>query len=348
MLSAATALFRLLPPESAHRSTIQLTKTFGSLLPRAAPDDARLSVRALGYDFPNPVGLAPGFYKDAEVPRQMLRFGFGFVECGTVTPKPQAGNPRPRLFRLTEDRAVINRMGFNNRGIAHAASCLRALKESGIVGINIGANKTSADRIADYRRCFETLAPLASYVTVNISSPNTPGLRVLQSGDDLERLLSEVMEARGRMQRRVPTLLKIAPDLDSTALDEIARACLGAGIDGIVVTNTTLARPQTLKSPLAAEAGGLSGEPLFEPSTSILRQMHERVRDRLVLIGVGGVGSGAQAYAKIRAGAALVQLYTALVFRGPGLITEIKRDLLQCLARDGFSDVSAAIGADLR
>ena len=347
MLSAATALFRLLPPESAHRSTIQLTRTFGSLLPRPAPDDARLSVRALGHVFPNPVGLAPGFDKNVEVPRQMLRFGFGFVECGTVTPKPQAGNPRPRLFRLSEDRAVINRMGFNNRGMTRAALRLGALDASGIVGINIGANKTSEDRIADYRRCFETLAPLASYVTVNISSPNTPGLRGLQSRDDLKRLLSEVMEARSRIQRSVATLLKIAPDLDGTALDEIARACLDAGVDGIVVTNTTLARPK-LKSALATEAGGLSGEPLFEPSTSILRQMRERVRDRLVLIGVGGVGSGAQAYAKIRAGASLVQLYTALVFRGPGLVTEIKRDLLRCLTRDGFADVSAAIGADLR
>ena len=348
MLSAATALLRLLPAETAHRSTIHLTRTFGSLLPRAGPDDARLSVSAFGLDFPNPVGLAPGFDKDVEVPRQMLRFGFGFVECGTVTPNPQTGNPRPRLFRLIEDRAVINRMGFNNQGMRAAATRLVSCRPAGLVGINIGANKTSSDRIADYRRCFDVLAPLAAYVTVNISSPNTPGLRGLQNPDELKRLLGQVMEARTAQTRRVPVLLKIAPDLDGGALDEIARACFDACIDGIVVSNTTVARPATLTSALAHETGGLSGQPLFEPSTSILRQMRERVRDRLVLVGVGGIESGAQAYAKIRAGATLVQLYTALVFRGPVLVSEIKRDLLAYLARDGFQNVGDAVGADVR
>jgi dihydroorotate dehydrogenase len=294
------------------------------------------------------VGLAPGFDKDVAVPRQMLRFGFGFVECGTVTPNPQSGNSRPRLFRLTEDRAVINRMGFNNQGMRAAAERLVACSAAGLVGINIGANKTSSDRIADYRRCFDVLAPLAAYVTVNISSPNTPGLRGLQNPDELKRLLDQVMEARGAQTRRVPVLLKIAPDLDGRAMDEIARACVDAGIDGIVVSNTTVARPMTLKSALAHESGGLSGQPLFEPSTSILRQMRERLRDRLVLVGVGGIQSGAQAYAKIRAGATLVQRYTALVFRGPALVCEIKRDLLAYLARDGFQNVGDAVGADVR
>jgi dihydroorotate dehydrogenase len=315
-------------------------------MPAPVPDDERLAVSALDLTFPNPIGLAAGFDKDAEVPEQMLRFGFGFVECGTVTPQPQAGNPRPRLFRLTDDRAVINRMGFNNLGAASAASRLSRLKSGGIVGINIGANKESSDRILDYRLCFESLARHAAYVTVNVSSPNTPGLRGLQNRDELQRLLSELVLVRAGASRRVPILLKIAPDLDETALDDIARASLDAGLDGIIVSNTTVARPSTLRSALAREGGGLSGEPLFEPSTAILRQMRERVGDRLVLVGVGGVASGAHAYAKIRAGASLVQLYTALAFKGPDLVKVIKRELLACLERDRFADVTAAIGAD--
>jgi dihydroorotate dehydrogenase len=348
VLSAATALLRLLPAESAHRVTIHLAKALAPLLPRARVDDPRLRVSALGLEFSNPIGLAAGFDKNVEVPAQMLRFGFGFVECGTVTAKPQAGNPRPRLFRLRRDRAVINRMGFNNWGMAHAAARLQKCKGKGIVGINIGANKDSPDRIDDYRSCYQTLATLAAYVTVNVSSPNTPGLRGLQNPDELRQLLSTLATARATLSRKIPVLLKIAPDLDETALDAIAQVTIEAGIEGLVISNTTTTRPTGLRSPHALQGGGLSGRPLFELSTTKLYQMRERVGDKLVLVGVGGVSSGADAYEKIRAGASLVQLYTALTFDGPDLVRRIKRDLLACLKRDGFADVNAAIGVDAR
>jgi dihydroorotate dehydrogenase len=341
-LDIAARAFRALPAETAHRATIRLTGLFAPVLPRSAPDDARLGIRVLGLDFPNPVGLAPGFDKDAEVPDAMLKLGFGFVECGTVTPLPQKGNPRPRLFRLPEDGAVINRMGFNNRGMDAAAARLSARSKQGVVGINIGANKESADRIADYARGFMRLGPLADYVTVNVSSPNTPGLRGLQNKEELTRLLSVLAEARVK-QTHKPILLKIAPDLDGHALDDIAAAVMACRIEGIIVSNTTLARP-SLKSANADEIGGLSGRPLFAPATEILRQVRARVPGDIVLIGVGGISSGADAYAKIRAGASLVQLYTAMVFEGPGLVARIKRDLLTCLARDGFSSITEAVG----
>jgi dihydroorotate dehydrogenase len=344
LMAAATALLRLFPAETAHRATIALTKSCGPLLPAAPADDPRLAVEAFGLCFPNPVGLAAGFDKNAQVPAQMARFGFGFVECGTVTPRPQTGNPRPRLFRLGQDRAVINRMGFNNEGMAAAAARLARRKRNGIVGINIGANKDSADRIADYRTAFATLAPLADYVTVNVSSPNTPGLRGLQNKDELTGLLASLTDARAKHALRAPLLLKIAPDLDDNALDDIAAVLATAGIEGLIVSNTTIARPATLKSPSAKEQGGLSGAPLFEPSTRILREM--RRRTRLTLIGVGGIASGAGAYAKIRAGASLVQLYSALAYEGPDLVTRIKRELLACLERDGFAKLTDAIGVD--
>ena len=259
----------------------------------------------------------------------------------------QEGNPKPRLFRLGEDRAVINRMGFNNRGIEAAASRLKARSKPGIVGINIGANKDSLDRVADYRAAFARLAPLASYVTVNVSSPNTPGLRGLQDREALTALLLALAEERVRLSARVPLLLKIAPDLDDSALDDIADAAFSAGLDGLIVSNTTIARP-VLKSARAKETGGLSGAPLFVPSTRVLKEMRKRLGSKLALVGVGGVASGADAYAKIRAGATLVQLYTALAYEGPGLIGRIKRDLLLCLDRDGFARVSDAIGADVK
>jgi dihydroorotate dehydrogenase len=344
ILDAAASVLRLFPAETAHLATIRLTRAFSSFLPAARPDDSRLAVRAFGLDFPNPIGLAAGFDKNAEVPAPMLRFGFGFVECGTVTPRPQSGNPRPRLFRLNEDRAVINRMGFNNDGMDAVAERLAARRRNGICGINIGANKDSQDRIADYRTAFARLAPLADYVAVNVSSPNTPGLRGLQDRDELARLLEVLRDARALLASPVPILLKIAPDLEGHALDDIADVALAAGIDGLIVTNTTIARPPSLKSRHASEAGGLSGVPLFEPSTRILREMHARTGDKLVLVGVGGVASGSDAYAKIRAGASLVQLYTALAFEGPGLVQKIKRELLSCLVRDGFASVGDAVG----
>jgi len=342
IFDAAAAILRAFPPESAHRATVAAAKIFAPWLPSPPPDDPRLRVEALGLVFPNPIGLAAGFDKDAQVPDAMARFGFGFVECGTVTPKPQAGNPRPRLFRLSEDRAVINRMGFNNAGMAAAAARLARRACGGIVGINIGANKDAADRIADYRLAFETLAPLADYVAVNVSSPNTPGLRGLQNRDELERLLGFLTGERTRLSLRQPILLKIAPDLEEPALDDIARVIGEAAIEGLIVSNTTIARPATLKSAQAKEQGGLSGAPLFEPSTRILRAM--RARTKTLLIGVGGVSSGAEAYAKIRAGASLVQLYTALAYQGPGLVARIKRDLIACLERDGFARVGDAVG----
>jgi len=348
ILDSVTALLRLLPAETAHKATISLTRSFGGLMSAAPPSDPRLAVQVLGKTFSNPIGLAAGFDKNAVVPNAMLRFGFGVVECGTVTPRPQKGNPRPRLFRLEQDRAVINRMGFNNDGMAEAAICLARRRRRGIVGINIGANKDSADRIADYKAAFEALAPYADYVTANVSSPNTPGLRGLQGRDELTQLLAVLTEARARIAPTTPLLLKIAPDLDLQALDDIAAVVSASGIEGLIVSNTTIARPDSLKSPEAKETGGLSGAPLFEPSTQILREVKKRVPDKLTLIGVGGISTGAHAYAKLRAGASLVQLYSALAYEGPGLVTRIQRELLACLDRDGFKTVSDAIGADAK
>ncbi|MBW8708227.1 MAG: quinone-dependent dihydroorotate dehydrogenase [Alphaproteobacteria bacterium] len=342
LFDLGAAILRQLPAEPAHRATLALAAAAGPLIPAAAPDDARLAVRALGLGFPNPVGLAAGFDKNAQVPDAMARFGFGFVECGTVTPRPQAGNPRPRLFRLSRDGAVINRMGFNNDGSLAAAENLRRRKGKGIVGINIGANKDSEDRIADYVRGFAVLAPLADYVTVNVSSPNTPGLRGLQNREELTRLLDAVIGARATHGYK-PVALKIAPDLDAHALDEIADVVRASGIEGLIVSNTTIARPP-LKSAHAGEAGGLSGKPLLAPSTLVLAQMHQRLGGAVTLIGVGGIASGEDAYAKIRAGASLVQVYTALAFQGPGLVRRIKRELIACLQRDGFAELTDAIG----
>lgn len=338
----AAGLLRRLDAETAHLATIGLLRAAGPLLPAPNPDDPRLAVRALGLDFPNPVGLAAGFDKNARVPDAMAAFGFGFVECGTVTPRPQAGNPRPRLFRLHADGAVINRMGFNNDGMAAVARHLKARRGTGIVGINIGANKDSAGRVADYAACYAVLAPLAAYVTVNVSSPNTPGLRGLQNRDELARLLDGVQDARARTVMR-PLLLKIAPDLDAAALDDIAEVVLARRIEGVIVSNTTIARPP-LASAHAAEAGGLSGAPLLGPSTRILAGMHRRLGGAVTLVGVGGVASGAHAYAKIRAGASLVQLYSALALQGPGLVRTIKADLAALLVRDGHASVAAAVG----
>jgi dihydroorotate dehydrogenase len=347
----AAGLLGRLPAETAHRLTLTLAAAATPLLPAPPADDPRLAVTGFGLSFPNPIGLAAGFDKNADAPDAMAKFGFGFVECGTVTPRPQGGNPRPRLFRLREDRAVINRMGFNNAGMEAVARNLAARKGSGLVGINIGANKDSEDRIKDYAVCFSRLAPLADYVTVNVSSPNTPGLRGLQNKDELTRLLGSLTDARANLSNgapmargaHIPLLLKIAPDLDGHALDEIADVVRASGIEGLIVSNTTIAR-SGLQSPLSSETGGLSGQPLLAPSTKILAEMHARLQGAVTLIGVGGVASGADAYTKIRAGASLVQLYTALAYRGPGLVARIKRELLDCLVRDGFADVTAAVG----
>jgi dihydroorotate dehydrogenase len=346
LIDAGARALRRLPPEVAHRATIRLVGAASPFLPAPVADDPRLAVRVFGREMPNPVGLAAGFDKDAAVPDAMLKFGFGFVECGTVTPRPQPGNPRPRLFRLPADGAVVNRMGFNNRGMEAMAARLAYRKRRDVLGVNIGANKDSADRIEDYRTGFRRLAPYADYIAINISSPNTPGLRALQCRDELEKLLGALDAERGAI--RVPLLLKIAPDLSDDEIRDIAEITLAFGLDGIIATNTTIARPSTLHDASARQAGGLSGRPLLQRSTDVLKQLRQRTGGHLTLVGVGGVFSGADAYAKVRAGASLIQLYTALAYEGPTLITRVKKELLDCLERDGFSSIAQAIGVDAR
>ncbi|MDE1172952.1 MAG: quinone-dependent dihydroorotate dehydrogenase [Parvibaculaceae bacterium] len=334
-----------LDPELAHNLTLGALKT--GLGPRARQaDPASLAVDVLGLRFANPIGIAAGFDKNGEVPDAMLALGMGFAEVGTVTPRPQAGNPRPRLFRLTQARAVINRFGFNNEGHAALKARLEARRgRGGVVGVNIGANKDASDRIADYEAGIAAFEGLASYFVVNISSPNTPGLRSLQSRGELEVLVGRVLAAR---KGKTPILLKIAPDLNGEELADIAAVALAAPLDGLIVSNTTIARAGLVAGPLAQETGGLSGRPLMTMSTVALREMYRLTLGRLPVIGVGGVSSGADAYAKIRAGASLVQLYTALAFEGPGLVTRIKKDLAALLLADGFASIADAIGADHR
>lgn len=336
-----------LDPETAHRATIAALK-FG-LGPRdAGPDDPVLATSFAGLELSNPVGLAAGFDKNAEAPDAMLAAGFGLVECGTVTPFPQAGNPRPRLFRLREDRAVINRMGFNNEGLDAFASRLKRRARKGVVGANLGANKDSSDRIADYVAGLRRLWGQADYFVVNISSPNTPGLRALQTKAALEDLLGRLAEARARLPEpfATPVFLKVAPDLSPEEPPVIGEAVLAARIDAVIVSNTTISRPPTLRSRFKGETGGLSGAPLKDLALATLTSFREAFGDALPLIGVGGIASGADAYARIRAGAGLVQLYSALVYGGPGLVSEIKRDLAARLKVDGFSSVAEAVGRD--
>jgi dihydroorotate dehydrogenase len=340
-------LLSRLPAEPAHLLTIDALKAGLGPVDRGA-DDPILAVQAAGLSLPNCVGLAAGFDKNAEAPDAMLRAGFGLVECGTVTPKPQAGNPRPRLFRLREDRAVINRMGFNNEGLEAFAARLGRRPRRGVVGANIGANKESEDRIGDYVTGLTMLWPHADYFTANISSPNTPGLRDLQGRAALQDLLGRLAEARAELHARSgvrPVFLKVAPDLDDGAITDIVEVVSASGLDGIIVSNTTISRPETLRSPLKGEAGGLSGAPVFALSTEVLRRFRQRAPKSLLLIGCGGIASGGDAYAKIRAGAGLIQLYSALVYAGPGLVGEIKRDLAARLRADGFASVAEAAGA---
>jgi dihydroorotate dehydrogenase len=343
-------LIRMFEPERAHRLTIRALRT--GLLPGAvASDDPILQTKLWGLTFANPIGLAAGFDKNAEVPDAMLALGFGFVEVGTVTPEPQSGNPRPRLFRLPEDGAVINRMGLNNEGIVVVARRLARRRETGrpgLVGGNVGPNKGVADPVGACAAAVGRLSPHVDYLVVNVSSPNTPGLRSLQRRAELARLLEAAREARDAAGSTTPLLVKVAPDLSGEERAEIAEVVLQAGIDGLVATNTTISRPKGLLGRHRGEAGGLSGAPLFEPSTRVLADFHRLTDGRLPLIGAGGIASGAQAYAKIRAGASLVQLYTALVYHGPTLIGRIARELAELLRRDGFASVADAVGAAVK
>ena len=342
-------LLRWFDPEDAHRMAIQGLRLLPPMRPR--PEDSKLAVRAFGLNFPNPIGMAAGFDKSAEAPDALLRLGFGFVEIGSVTPKPQAGNPRPRLFRLERDEAVINRMGFNNDG---AEAVLRRLASrahlGGIVGVNVGANKDSADRVADYVKLIETFAPVASYFTVNVSSPNTPGLRNLQQSAALDDLLAKVIDARERVRKNAgdsPVLLKIAPDLSLSELDDVVHIARSRRVDGMIVANTTLARPSTLRETnRAREQGGLSGRPLFRLSTRMVAETYVRAEGAFPLIGVGGIDSGGAALTKIRAGASLIQLYSSLIYKGLGLVEDIKNDLSSTLLRTGRDSLSEIVGAD--
>jgi len=340
---------RALEPENAHRLAINALRFMP--LAKVAAESEELTVRAFGLKFPNPVGLASGFDKNGEVPDALLRLGFGFVEVGTITPRAQAGNPKPRMFRLDHDQAVINRLGFNNDGAAAVHVRLAARRNAGgIVGVNIGANRESTDRAEDYARLIETCSSVASYFTLNVSSPNTPGLRDLQQAKLLDELLARVLEVRERVRPRAgltPVLLKIAPDVTLTELDDIVVVARNRRIDGIIVGNTTTTRPGSLRErDRAHEPGGLSGRPLFKLATRMLAETFVRTEGAFPLIGVGGIDSGATAIAKIKAGATLLQLYTALVYRGIGVVTEIKADLVAALRRGHRNSLTSMVGSD--
>ena len=345
----ARPFLHALDPEDAHRLAIRMLQF--APLPPAPRDDKRLALRVFGLNFPNPIGIAAGFDKNAEVPDALLRAGFGFVEVGTITPLPQSGNPRPRLFRLDADDGVINRLGFNSEGAERVLKRLAARANAGgIVGINVGANKDAPDRIADYVQLIERFAAVANYVTVNISSPNTPGLRNLQQAAVLDDLLARVIDARERVAPHAgptPVLLKIAPDLALGDLDDVVGIARSRRVDGMIVGNTTVTRPAGLhETAKAKEAGGLSGRPLLGLANRMLAETYVRVEDVFPLVGAGGIDSGDSALQKIRAGASLIQLYSALVFRGLGLIGEIKRTLVAALDRDGATSLADYVGAD--
>lgn len=350
LYALARPVLALIDPERAHRLTVAaLARGWGPKLHE--PDDPILAVELWGKTFTNPVGLAAGFDKDAEAIAGAFGLGFGFVEVGTITPAPQPGNPRPRVFRLAEDKAVINRYGFNSRGAAAAAERLATYRSAhahapGPVGVNLGKNKESRDAAGDYAAGAARLAAFADYLAINVSSPNTPGLRALQDPKELADIVGRVRAALPGTPP--PLVLKIAPDLGEEDRAAVARAALDLKLDGLIVANTTVSRPAALRSRNKAQAGGLSGAPLMALATEVLADMYRRTEGRIALIGVGGIASGADAYAKIRAGASLVQLYTALVYEGPGLVLRIKRELAQLLRRDGHDSVAAAVGADHR
>ena len=333
-----------LDPEAAHRLAIAGLRR--APLPPAAPDDPILATTLWGRDFPNALGLAAGFDKHGEAPDACLALGFGHVEIGGVTPRPQPGNPRPRVFRLAKDRAVINRYGLNSDGLTVVAARLARRTRRGLVGANLGKNKDSLDEVADYVAGMRALGPHVDFAVINVSSPNTPGLRDLQGRVAMAGIVRAVAAARDATEPRPALLVKLAPDLDDAALADAAEVALECRLDGLVMGNTTVARPASLRSSARSETGGLSGAPLLAFSTGKLRDLYRLTGGRVPLVGCGGVASGADAYAKIRAGASLVQLYTALVYEGPGLVPRIKRELAALLRRDGFRSVAEAVGAD--
>jgi dihydroorotate dehydrogenase len=337
------ALFHRMDPERAHALSLMALKSGLAPLPGRITSK-RLATTLAGLDLPNPLGLAAGYDKNAVALGALSRAGFGFIEVGAATPRPQPGNPRPRLFRLTEDRAAINRFGFNNDGMEVIAGRLAARPRDAVIGLNLGANKDSEDRAGDYARVLERCGPHLDFATVNVSSPNTERLRDLQGRAALSALLAGVMEARAGLERPIPVFLKIAPDLTGDELAEIAEVAEAAGVAAIIATNTTLSR-EGLKSAHRDQAGGLSGAPLFEKSTRVLAQLSKLTEGRMPLIGVGGVGSAEQAYEKIRAGASAVQLYTAMVYEGLSLVPRILTGLEALLERDGFETVSQAVGS---
>jgi dihydroorotate dehydrogenase len=336
------ALLHRCDPERAHGLSIAALKAGLVPLP-GVTTSPRLRTTLAGLELPNPVGLAAGFDKNAQALAPLSRAGFGFLEVGAATPRPQPGNPRPRLFRLTEDAAVINRFGFNNDGMEAIAARLAKRPAGGIVGLNLGANKDSADRAGDFAQVLGRCGPHVDFATVNVSSPNTEKLRDLQGKAALSALLAGVMQTRAALPRPIPVFLKIAPDLGEAELAEIAEVALASGLDAIIATNTTLSR-DGLKSPQAAEAGGLSGAPLFTKSTQVLARLSQLTEGRLPLVGVGGISSAEDAYAKIRAGASAVQLYSAMVYQGLSLVPRIVDGLERLLARDGFANVAEAVG----
>ena len=347
LASALMPLMRGMDPERAHNHALCALR-WGLAGRDRGTDDPVLATEVFGCRFRNPVGLAAGFDKDAVAVLPLMRLGFGFVEAGTVTPRPQAGNPKPRLFRLEEDRAVINRMGFNNGGLDGYLARLAALQRPlrAVIGANIGINKEGADPERDYPALYAAVAPHADYVTVNVSSPNTPGLRDLQGEERLAAILDAIAATRAALKKQPPVLVKIAPDLAADAIAPIIEACIARGVAAVIISNTTIARPDTLRSAKKSEAGGLSGAPLFAPSTEVVRIAYRAARGRIPLVGVGGIASGAEALTKIKAGASLVQLYTGFAYGGPALVRRIKDELAAALKRDGFARVADAVGVD--
>ncbi len=337
-------------PEKAHSLTIAMLR-YGWGPHFLGTDDPILSTNLLNLNFSNPIGLAAGLDREATATDELLRFGFGFSEIGGVVRYPQPGNPKPRLFRIPEAKAIINRFGFNSDGVEIFAKHMKAWRTGPNriqrpVGVNIAKNKECADATGDYVACLIKLAPYADFVTINVSSPNTPGLRDLQNRAQLEDLLKQVTTARATHAPHLPVLIKIAPDLNETQQEDIAAVVLSSGIQGIIISNTTLARPAEIPEAIAKEAGGLSGAPLFESSTQLLRRMYQLTGGKIPLIGCGGISNGEQVYAKIRAGASLVQIYSVLIYEGPTIVRKIKRELAALLRRDGFRSVTEAVGAD--